>query len=136
MLKRKAVVLLVVLAALGVTVPTFAIQRLNQPLTYAAPVYLKIYEDTDWLNGSGDYWNYNGTLSGGVTYKFELIVPWNADFDIKIYDENGNLVASGTNGTGDDEMVYITPAWTGPFTIRVFSYSSNGWYTLKVYRKL
>ena len=136
MFKRKAAVLLVVLAALVVTVPTFAIQRLNQPLTYTSSVYREIYEDTDWLNGPGDYWDYGATLSGGRTYKFQLIVPWGSDFDIKIYDENGHLVASGTNGTGENETVYVTPAWTGHFTIRVFSYSGSGWYTLKVYRKL
>jgi len=125
MLKRKAVVLLVVLAAIATTVPAVA---------YGSSC-VKFYEDTDWLNGSGDYWDYTGTLSGGRTYAFQLIVPWNADFDIKIYDQNGHLVASGTNGTGDDETVYITPAWTGRFTFRVFSYSGRGWYTLKVYRK-
>ncbi|HDL85498.1 MAG TPA: hypothetical protein ENH11_04105, partial [Candidatus Acetothermia bacterium] len=99
MLKRKAVVLLVVLAAIAITIPAVA---------YSSS-YVKIYEDTDWLNGPGDYWDYSGTFSRGRTYAFQLIVPGNADFDIKIYDENGHLVVSGTNGRGETETVYLTP---------------------------
>lgn len=124
MLKRKTVVLLVVLAAMAISAVAYGSN------------YVKIYEDTDWLNGSGDYWDYAGTFAGGRTYVFQLFVPWNADFDIKIYDEHGLLVASGTNGRGETETVYITPRWTGRFTIKVSSYSGSGEYTLKVYRRL
>lgn len=40
------------------------------------------------------------------------------DLDLFVYDENGNLVASDTDGT-DRCRVHITPRWTGQFRIEV-----------------
>ena len=126
---RKVAAIVLALGLSGVAVPAFAIRL---PTSYAT--YVQIYSDTDCLVGSGDYWYYHGTFQGGVTYKFVLVVPFGCDFDIKIFDENGNLVAQGTRSGSQDEVVYLTPLWTGPFTIKVYSYSGGGWYTLKVYR--
>ena len=131
--RRVAAIGMLALGLSGLAVPGFAlINPLGWPTTYAT--YVQIYSDTDYLAYSGDYWYYHGTLQGGVTYKFVLVVPFGCDFDIKIFDENGNLVASGTRSGSQDEVVYITPLWTGPFTIKVYSYSGSGWYTLRVYR--
>ena len=42
------------------------------------------------------------------------------DIDIKVYDENGNLVAADTK-SDNVPIVNWTPAWTGPFTIKVIN---------------
>lgn len=39
--------------------------------------------------------------------------------ELRVYDENGNLVASDTRGFGDDREVTITPKWTGKFTVKI-----------------
>lgn len=136
MLKRKMVVLVVALGILGITVPAGALWL---PPNFGSPVfpavYTQIYADTDFLTEPWAHWIYRGTFQGGVRHRFVLVVPRNVDFDIKIFDENENLVASGTKGRGEDEVVYLTPAWTGRFTIVVYSYSGRGWYTLRVYRR-
>jgi len=135
---RKATLLaLAALGIMGATTPAMAI-RLDPTFWVVdpAPVYVLIYRDSDWLCGRGDTWVYRGTFEGLTTYKFVLVVPPGADFDIKIYDENGNLVASGTANGSTDEVVYLTPLWTGPFRIEVYSYSGCGFYTLKVYKQL
>ncbi|MBU0665682.1 MAG: hypothetical protein KJ990_14240 [Proteobacteria bacterium] len=40
------------------------------------------------------------------------------DLDLRVYDENGNLIASDLGST-DDASVTFTPAWTGNFRIEV-----------------
>jgi len=135
MIKRNLVVLMVA-AAVTVVGLTGAAQILDtEAFRVSLNPFTLVYDDTDWLSGTGDSWTYRGTLAGHVTYKFQLVVPFPADFDIKIYDENGNLVAKGTRSGSDDESVTITPAWTGPFRIVVYSYSGSGFYTLKMYRR-
>ena len=132
---KKAVAVGVALISLGIaSAPVWALQApwifISDPLI---DPWILMYEDTDYLVGSGDYWTYTGTLDGGVTYKFVLIVPYGADFDIKIYDADGNLVASGILAGSEDEVVYLTPLWTQTFTIVVYSFSGRGFYTLQVY---
>lgn len=133
-MKKAGLVAMTVLGIVGAAFPAMAI---SFPFVdFPSPTYILIYEDTDWLDRSTTSWTYEGTLRGGVTYKFVLIVPPGADFDIKIYDENGNLVEEGTKPGDADEEVYLTPLWTGPFTIVVYRFSGSGFYTLKVYRQL
>jgi len=132
---KRAVAVGVVLVSLGIaSAPVWALQDpwiiLPDPLI---DPWILIYEDTDYLLGSGDYWIYTGTLEGGTTYKFVLLVPDRADFDIEIYDEEGNLVASGILAGSEDEVVYLTPLWTQTYTIVVYSFSGSGSYTLRLY---
>jgi hypothetical protein len=137
MIKRNLLVLTMVAVMAAIAVPASAMYIGSSSGSLLADLnpFVLVYDDTDWLGGPGDSWTYRGTLAGHVTYKFQLIVPWQADFDIKIYDENGNLVASGTQSGGADESVTITPAWTGPFRIVVYSYSGSGFYTLKMLKR-
>ena len=39
--------------------------------------------------------------------------------ELRVEDENGNLVASDTLGNGDNRKVLITPKWTGKFKVKV-----------------
>jgi len=136
-LKRNLLAVLVVAVLAAVAVPAAAyIGPLGSVQLSDLNPFVLVYEDTDWLSGPGDSWTYRGTLTGGVRHKFQLTVPFGADFDIKIYDENGNLVAKGTKTGSANETVYVTPRWTGPFRIVVYSYSGSGFYTLKLFKRL
>lgn len=130
MLKRKLVVLLAVVVVMGIAIPTFAIYL---PIT-TSPSYTYLASGTGWLSGSGSSHIFTTTLYGNVRYKITLSGPWSADFDLYLYDENGNQVASST-GNGSGEAVYITPAWTGRFYIKVVSYRGSGSFTVRLYRR-
>jgi hypothetical protein len=41
-----------------------------------------------------------------------------ADFDLQVYDENGNLITEDLS-TSADAFCVITPRWTGPFRLFV-----------------
>lgn len=43
------------------------------------------------------------------------------DLDLYVYDENGNLIDSDTDGT-DDCVCTFTPRWTGKFRIKIKNY--------------
>ena len=45
------------------------------------------------------------------------------DLDLYVYDSNGNLIASDTDGS-DQCVVSWTPRWTGSFTIKVVNCGS------------
>jgi hypothetical protein len=55
----------------------------------------------------------------------------NVDFDLAIYDQDGNLVEIDVNESADAYCV-VTPIWTGPFRIAVIAASGGGRYTLVV----
>lgn len=131
MLKRKLVVLLAVVAAIGIAIPAFAI-NLGVPVM-ASPSWNYLDSESDWLVWSGDYDLFSVTLGGDEQYMITLSGPSGTDFDLYLYDENGNLVASSTD-YGSDETVYITPAWTGTFYIKVVSYDGSGSFTIRLYR--
>lgn len=42
----------------------------------------------------------------------------NVDFDLRVYDQNGNLV-QWDESTDSEALVYVTPRWTGSFRIFV-----------------
>ena len=130
MLKRKLVVLLAVVVIMGIAIPAVA---LNLPITTNSS-YTYVSRGTGWLSGSGRSHIFTTTLHGGRRYKITLSGPWNADFDLYLYDGNGNRVASST-GNGSGETVYITPAWTGRFYIKVVSYRGGGSFTVKLYKR-
>jgi hypothetical protein len=53
------------------------------------------------------------------------------DFDLHIFDQNGNLVAQD-NSYARDAYCGITPAWTGPFRMVVKSASGTSAYEIRV----
>jgi hypothetical protein len=53
------------------------------------------------------------------------------DFDLAVYDQDGNLVEIDVNDSADAFCV-VTPIWTGPFRIAVIAASGMGRYTLVV----
>lgn len=122
MLKRKLAVLLAVVVVMGIAIPAVATS------------YAYLGSGTAWLSGSGDTHIFTTTLHGGRRYKVTLSGPWNADFDLYLYDGNGNRVASSTGNTSG-EKVYITPSWTGRFYIKVVSYRGSGSLKVKLYKR-
>lgn len=67
--------------------------------------------------GGAEY--FDVTLRGGVTYS--IYVDPNepgVDFDLYIYDENGNLISKDIT-TNSDALCLVTPRWTGPFRLIV-----------------
>lgn len=61
---------------------------------------------------------YKVSFNGGEQGIVLLSGDGSTDLDLYIYDENGNLVASDTDGL-DDCAVRFFPKWTGTFIIRV-----------------
>ena len=61
---------------------------------------------------------YTVWLRGGETTRIRLSGDGDTELNLCVYDESGRLVASDTLGSGDDRMVFVTPAWTGPFKIK------------------
>lgn len=75
--------------------------------------------------GEGESFIVKNTCYNTVTY-FILAAGGNdaLDVDIKVYDENGNLVAEDS----DDESVAVAifaPKWTGTFYFKITLYSSS-----------
>lgn len=145
MLKRKLAVLLVVIGAMGIAVPVCGLNLdtlfgLYEPWRSfpiaGSSTYILVDQENGRLSGRGDFDVHVVSLQGGRRYKLTLSVPKDADFDLYVFDENVNEVASGTRGRGVTEVVYVTPRWTGPFFIAVRSHSGSGFYTLKLYRKV
>lgn len=81
--------------------------------------------DSDALY-QGQKMDYDATFSRGVEYVVLACGDGVAyDLDIYLYDENGNLI-DRDRLTDNRPVVTVTPRWTGPFTVRVYMYSSRG----------
>jgi hypothetical protein len=128
MLKRKLAVLFAVMAVMG-------IMSISLPAGAATTAYPVIAQVTDRLGYTSDYEWYSITLRGGRAHKITLIGPSWADFDLKVYDENFNLIGSSTKGRGYVDTVAFTPSWTGTFYIKVYSHSGSGSFTLRIRRR-
>lgn len=117
----------------------------------AAGRWSLIYTDSDYLNGSGDYWDYTMTLQTGQTYRFLLTgVPWLSDFDMRCwrdYDHDGHYDATGerlwfanAGYSGEDEsydfnvQASAASQSSTPYVLRIYSFDGSGWYTLRVYK--
>lgn len=112
---------------------------LGKPTLWAAvdPEYMLVATKEATIGWSGDVDLFEVSLYAGRSYRITMSVPAWADFDIRVYDENENLVATGVEGQGETERVYITPAWTGPFYLRANSYDGDtGGYTIRLWRKI
>lgn len=117
------------LALLGSTPLASASESSNcvQQMVYAGNSQgyrLRSY-DSDALS-QGYYMDYDVTLYGNVTYLlFACGDSWAYDIDIYLYDENGNLI-DRDRATDNHPVVTVTPAWTGPFRVRIKMYSARG----------
>lgn len=84
---------------------------------------------TGYIGSSTDVDYFKVTVPGYKTLTVDLTVPSTKDYDVKLYNSSGTLLASGTNGTGQPEHV----TWTNPYStsrvvyIRVYGY--NGAYS-------
>jgi vibriolysin len=84
---------------------------------------------TGYISSSTDVDYFKVTVPGYKTLTVDLTVPSTKDYDVKLYNSSGTLLASGTNGTGQPEHV----TWTNPYStsrvvyIRVYGY--NGAYS-------
>jgi hypothetical protein len=71
-----------------------------------------------WLS-AGQTAEYDVTLSANVTYTVYVRPDRSGvDFDLRIYDENGNLV-QWDESPASDAVCYVTPRWNGQFRIFV-----------------
>ncbi|MDB5307934.1 MAG: hypothetical protein JWO38_2136 [Gemmataceae bacterium] len=59
------------------------------------------------------------TLRAGEITRIRLSGDGDTCLELRVCDENGNLVASDTLGGGDDRKVFIKPKWTGKFKVKV-----------------
>ncbi|MCB0704157.1 MAG: hypothetical protein KDC34_02565 [Saprospiraceae bacterium] len=74
-------------------------------------------------DGQSDY--YSITLRKGYDYKIVAVCDADCgDMDLKIYDENGNLIDSDAE-SDDTPIVSIIPKWTGEYELWVKMYDCN-----------
>jgi len=80
--------------------------------------------------GGSEY--FDVVLHGGHTYAI-YVQPFEpgVDFDLHVYDENGNLVDEDMS-TAADAYCSITPRWTGPFRLVVQSARGLSGYRIQV----
>jgi serine protease AprX len=92
--------------------------------------YCYIGQTSGWLTGTGDFELAQLSLRGGVSYQVSVTVPWRADFDVMILDDDGDIVATGTSGgIGVTEYVSFRPTFGGTYYLAVYSYRGSGSYT-------
>lgn len=93
--------------------------------------------DEEVMRGSGSLVagqreSFRVRLSGSVTYRIHVVaIGAQADLDLFVYDEGGNLVASDVRLDADASCV-VEPRWTGPFEIVVACSSGKTSYGLVV----
>lgn len=81
-----------------------------------APVGGPAFQSTHVVARGADV--YHMTFRAGEAAYVALEGDGDTDLDLFVDDQNGNLVASDTDGT-DRCAVRFTPLWTGTFVIRV-----------------
>ncbi len=99
--------------------------------------------DNSNLSGSGDYVEYTIYVDNldypiGLTLiMFDWEGSWwpfgsgSPDFDLYLYDSSGNQVAA-SEGTTRQEQIGYQPTGTGTYTVRVYSYSGDGEYSIDI----
>lgn len=82
--------------------------------------------------GPGQAEHFDVVLQSGVMYAVHVSpVEKGVDFDLYIYDENGNLVQQDVT-TSSDALCVITPRWTGPFRMIVKSAQGFSLYNIRI----
>jgi len=73
-------------------------------------------------------------LLSGQNYSFKLTMPWNADFDLYLYNNSPSsigepqlLASSISNESGKTELVRYTPLTSGKYYLIAKAISSEGW---------
>jgi hypothetical protein len=83
--------------------------------------------------GTGQAQYLDVVLQGGRTYSFSVHPSEpSVDFDLHIYDQNGNLVAWDESPAADAYGV-VTPIITGPFRIVVNAVEGMSTYRVEVF---
>jgi hypothetical protein len=83
--------------------------------------------------GTGQAQYLDVVLQGGLSYSFSVHPSEpSVDFDLHIYDQNGNLVAWDESPAADAYGV-VTPLITGPFRIAVNSVQGMSTYRVEVF---
>lgn len=82
--------------------------------------------------GPGGSGYFDVVLNAGVTYGI-YVNPSEptVDFDLYVYDENGNRVALDAS-TDSHAMCIVKPRWTGPFRLQVKSARGASTYAISV----
>jgi len=84
-----------------------------------------------WLS-AGQSAQYDVILSANTTYTVYVRPDRSGvDFDLRIYDENGNLV-QWDESPASDALCYVTPRWKGQFRIFVMCASGASNYGIVV----
>jgi hypothetical protein len=65
------------------------------------------------------------TLRGGELTRVRISGDGGTCLELRVYDENGNLLASDTFGLGDDRSAAVFPKQTGKVKIRVANLGIN-----------
>lgn len=86
----------------------------------------------------------SGVIGPGGSEYFDVVLTANhrysvfvdafdnsVDFDLQVYDENGNLIDSDVTPAADAYCT-ITPRWTGPFRLIVNAHRGMSGYRIQV----
>jgi hypothetical protein len=69
--------------------------------------------------GPGQSDRFSTVLQAGISYDIYVQpADTTTDFDLRVYDENSNLVCEDIDTTAN-ALCRVRPKWTGPFTIVV-----------------
>ncbi len=92
---------------------------------------------TGYISSSTDSDYFKVTVPGYKTLTVDLTVPSTKDYDLKLYNSSGRVLASGTNGTGQPEHVtwYNSSSRSRVVYIRVYGYNGAYSTTLPYYLK-
>jgi hypothetical protein len=86
-------------------------------VAHADPLGGKIIKVDNVLPRHTDTWTF--ILKGDEVTRIRLLGDGGTCLELRVYDENGNLIAADTFGFGDRREVNIRPYWTGPFMVRI-----------------
>ena len=83
------------------------------------------------LSGGSDY--YHVALLAGTHYAFHLEVPASADFDLYLYNAEGDEIRSNASPVeGVNEDLRYRPSENGDYTVEIRRASGSGSYSLVV----
>lgn len=99
---------------------TFSSAIIIAPGTYKGTLYYPNYIDTV------DYYNF--TVSPGDFVWANMTPPPDADFQLELYDSNGEIISGSYNGVGQTEIVQGTATSNAMWAIRISRYTGEGQY--------
>jgi bacillolysin len=99
----------------------------NNSTSYANVISTSGTTVTGYISSSSDVDYFKVTVPGYKTLTVDLTVPSTVDYDVKLYNSSGTLLASGTNGTGQPERVtwYNSSSTSRVVYIKVYPYSGS-----------